>query len=68
MIDDVVYRELAILKKNCWNILRTINELQRGLENDERFSRLRPVRETTEPELFVKSNMEGPQAPSNPFS
>jgi len=37
------------------------------LRSDERFNRLRLLRETPQPELFENQNMEGPQAPSDPF-
>ncbi len=68
MKNDVVYREIVILEANCVRMLRTINELREGLKNDERFSRLRPVREHAQADLFRESKkLKGPQAPSDPF-
>jgi len=65
--DDVVYREIVILEMNCVRMLRTINELREGLKNDERFSRLRPVREHAQADFVRESQLKGPQAPSDPF-
>ncbi len=66
MTNDVVYRELVILESNCVRMLRCINELREGLKNDERFSRLRPVREHAQADLFRKPKSDG-APPSDPF-
>ncbi len=66
-MDDVVYRELAILRKNCRDMSRTIRIFEAGLRNDPRFARLRPVRETPQSELFADQNKAGPEGLAEVF-
>jgi len=66
-MDDQVYRELAILKRDCHKLLKTIRILELACAADPRFGRLRPVKETPQDELFVEINSTGPQGLSDPF-
>jgi len=65
--NDVVYRELFILKVECTKIIRTINELRKGLLLDPRFAKLALMKGAPQSELFENPNPTGPQAPSDPF-
>ena len=67
-MDDAVYRELAILKVNCYRMAQTIRELQKALNSDERFARLEPVRELSQTSLIRDQEKTGPEDQTDPFS
>ena len=67
MKDDKVYRELFVLKMQSIRLRKTLDELEKALRADERFNRLRLLRDTRQPALFEESGKGGPEAPSDPF-
>ncbi len=68
-MDDVVYRELFILKANCIQMAKTIRLLSEGLRNDVRFARLEPVKDMRPDELQLELiKKAGPEDLTDPFS
>ena len=69
-MDDVVYRELRILERDCRKMATTIRNLAKGLRNDSRFGTLERVKDMRSDEnqedLIERTGPEGQT--EDPFS
>ncbi len=69
MLDDVVLREVTILRRDCLQLAKTLRELRAALRSDPRFATvLAPTGENERVEQLRLVEKGGPEDLNDPFS